>query len=80
MSKPQKIDDKFAQAVLALEEAIFEFEDLLENQEEHCLKNKDVEDLITSKELAESSRDLIICVIASVNGKKRPPVQKIDLD
>lgn len=70
MNKPQEIDSIFTKAVLALEEAIFEFEDLL--QKSSSLKKKDFEDIVTAKELAESSRNLAVCVIASFNGKKKP--------
>ena len=69
MSRPTEIDDKFAQVVLGLEEAIFELEDIIEK---HPLKPKEKEDLLTTKELAQSARDLAISVIASSNGKKPP--------
>lgn len=69
MSRPQEIDDKFAQIVLSLEEAIFELEEIINN---HSLSEKEIEDLITTKELAQSARDLSISVIASANGKKLP--------
>ena len=70
MTKPQAIDDKFAQAVLALEEAAFELEDILENHEDFTDDQK--YDLLTSKKMAESARDFIIHVIASISGKKLP--------
>lgn len=69
MTKPQEIDDKFAQSVLALEEAIFEIEDIIEN---HEFTDDQRYELITSKRMSESARDLIIGVIASINGKKLP--------
>lgn len=70
MSKPQVIDDKFAHITLSLEDSIFDLEDIIEN---HDFSEKEKNDLITTKELAQSARDLIISVIASYNGKKPPP-------
>lgn len=70
MSKPQEIDDKLAHVILALEESIFELEELIDSFK---FSSKEREDLIAAKELAQSGRDLTICVIASKNGKKPPP-------
>lgn len=67
---PQEIDDKFAHIVLALEEAIFEIDEIINNNIIDNKKSK--EDLMTTKELAQSARDLTIAVIASVNGKDLP--------
>ncbi len=64
----KKKNDKFAEAVLALEEAIFELEDLLQN---HEFLPGDREDLKSAMELAISSRDLTTHVIASTSGKIR---------
>lgn len=70
MLKPHEVDDKLAEVILALEESIFELEEIIEN---FNFSEKEKEDLITAKELAQSSRDLTICVIASKNGKRPPP-------
>ena len=71
MSRPNEIDDKFAKIILAIEESIFELEDLLDLN--NSFSEKENEDLITAKELAQSARDLVVTVIASNCGKKPPP-------
>lgn len=70
MSKPNETDNKFSHIIFGLEEAIFELEEILNGSN---FSEKEKEDLITAKELAISSRDISMCVIASKNGKKQPP-------
>lgn len=70
MSRPQETDDKFNRAILLLEESIFEYEDIMENDASK-LSEEQKEDLIKSIELACSARDLTVSVIASIKGKTR---------
>jgi hypothetical protein len=74
--QPKDIDDKFAAIILSLEEAIFNLEDLLEN---HDFSEKEISDLITTKELAQSSRDMTIAIIASKNNKKVPNINHLKI-
>jgi len=74
--QPQDIDDKFAAIILSLEETIFNLEDLLEN---HDFSFSEKSDLMTTKELTQSSRDMMISIIASKNNKKVPNISHLKI-
>jgi hypothetical protein len=65
-----KIKDAFSAAILGIEEAIWELQDLEDN---HCEDFSELElsDLVSAKELSQSARDMLTDIMRRYTIRKR---------